>query len=313
MQRTKEIQIKSIMDILTPDIVQQIEKLSDYSNLQEIRIRIDKPLIFYLGSKEVVTNYIIKTQDIKFLIQRISNYSIYAFEEEIKQGYITIRGGHRVGLCGSCVVKNKSISTIKDIASVNIRICREIKGCSNKIMKFIIDDDDDTVKNTIIISPPKCGKTTLIRDIVRNLSMGINSASTAKKICVIDERSEIAGCFKGVPQMDIGIRTDVLDSAPKSEGILMAIRGLSPDIIVCDEIGTDKDIESVISALNSGVSVITTIHGYGIEDLYSREVFKNLLDNHVFKRAIVLSCKKGIGTIEYIYDFSKNKKIYGGN
>ena len=130
-----------------------------------------------------------------------------------------------------------------------------------------------------------------------------------KKVCVIDERSEIGACYSGVPQLNVGLRTDVLDSCPKSCGIMMAIRSMSPDVIVCDEIGTDADIESIISAMNSGVSLITTIHGYHIEDLYERTVFKRIVDNKVFKKAIVLSNKNGVGTVEYIYSFVDDEVI----
>mgnify|MGYP001573549665 FL=1 len=247
--------------------------------------------------------------DLKYIMQRISNYSIYAFEDEIRQGYITIKGGHRVGLCGICVIENNSIKTIKDISSINIRACKEIIGCADKVIPYIVNNN--SIYNTIIISPPKCGKTTLIRDISRQISQGnMGKGFRGKNVSIIDERSEIAGSFKGIPQMDVGVRTDVLDNCPKSQGIMMAIRSMSPDVIVCDEIGTQNDMESILMALNSGISLITTIHGFGIEDLYKRLVFKDIVDNYVFTRGIVLSNKKGIGTIERIYDFTKGIDVW---
>jgi stage III sporulation protein AA len=166
--------------------------------------------------------------------------------------------------------------------------------------------------NTIIISPPKCGKTTLIRDISRSLSNGClvnNNKIKSMKVCIVDERSEIGGCYNGVPQLDVGEKTDIFDSCVKSSGIMMAIRSMSPDVIVCDEIGTYDDMNSIIAALSSGINLITTIHGFGIEDLYSKDVFKNILNNKVFQRAIVLSNRKRIGTIEYVYDFDKKLKM----
>lgn len=305
----KNIDTKEILNIIPEDLKRAIGDLIKSPSLQEIRIKINRPLILQLGKKEIVLEYVPKLEDLKVIIQRMSNYSIYAFEEEIKQGYITIRGGHRVGICGRCVVDKNEVKTIKDVASINIRICREIVGCSNSIMKFILREDK--VINTIIISPPKCGKTTLIRDIVRNISQGIKDMDiTGKKVCVIDERSEIAACFNGIPQLNVGMRTDVLDGCPKSQGIIMAIRSMSPEVIVCDEIGAYKDVDSILTALNSGVNLITTIHGYGTEDLYSRPVFKEIVENKVFKRAIVLSNKEGAGTVEYIYDFFKDSVIW---
>lgn len=303
---------KEIFYILPESIRRILEGIKNLEKMQEVRIKVNKPLQVYLGKDEIVTEYIITEEDIKIILQRMSNYSIYAFEEEIKNGYITIKGGHRVGICGSCVIDNNRVRTIKNIASLNIRICREVIGCADKIMPYIVDDEK--VLNTIVISPPKCGKTTLIRDIGRNLSNGFKTGCIkvlGEKVCIIDERSEIAGCSNGIPQMNVGIRTDVLDSCLKSMGIMMAIRSMSPDVIICDEIGTHKDMESILAAMNSGVNLITTIHGFGIEDLYKRSVFKEILDNDVFNRAIILSASKEVGKIEYIYDFNKKEKLWG--
>ncbi|HBC95678.1 MAG TPA: stage III sporulation protein AA [Clostridium sp.] len=307
----REIYTKEILNILPENLKTAIGDLIKSPYLQEIRIRVNRSLILQLGLKEIICGYIPRIEDLKVIIQRMSNYSIYAFEEEIKQGYITIKGGHRVGICGRCIIEKGEIKTIKDIASINIRICREIINCSDPIMKFLVKENE--VINTIIISPPKSGKTTLIRDIVRNISGGMRSIGlTGKKICVIDERSEIGACFNGIPQMNLGIRTDVLDGCPKSQGMIMAIRSMSPDVIACDEIGTYKDVESILTALNSGISLIVTIHGYGIEDLYARPVFKEIVENKIFKRAIVLSSRKGSGTVEYVYDFTNNSVIWRG-
>lgn len=305
----RKIDTKEILNILTTNIKDALGDLAYSKELQEIRIRIDKPLIFEVGSREIISKYVPRAEELKSIIQKMSNYSIYAFDEELKQGYITIKGGHRVGVCGKCVIEKNEVKTIKNIASLNIRICREVKGCSDSIMKSILENNE--VINTIIISPPKCGKTTLIRDMARNISDGVDKLCfTGKKVCVIDERSELGACFNGVPQLNLGIRTDILDGCPKSEGIMMAIRSMSPDVVVCDEIGTYKDMESILTALNCGVSLITTIHGYSIEDLYSRPVFKDIVENNVFKRAIILSSKSGAGTIENIYDFRTKSTIW---
>jgi len=303
------VNTKDILNILPPNIKGLVENSSISEGLQEIRLRVNKPITFQMNNNEVVDEYICTSSDIKSIVQRISNYSIYAFEEELRQGYITIKGGHRIGICGSCVIEDGRIKTIKDIGSLNIRISKAINGCGSKLIPYILKND--MVVNTIIISPPKCGKTTILRDITRVLSNGLyEGKKQGKKVCVVDERSEIAACCGGVPQMDVGIRTDVLDGCPKSEGIMMAIRSMSPDVIVCDEIGTYKDMDSILMALNSGVNLITSIHGFGIEDLSKRAVFKDILENNVFKLAVVLSGAKGAGTVEYIYDFDKNEKVW---
>ncbi|MFX0548927.1 stage III sporulation protein AA [Hathewaya histolytica] len=302
------IHIKRVLDILPLRLKQELENGKENTDIQEIRIRSGKNLIYIKDMQEVISDYIVKREDLDYLIRKISNYSIYAFEEELKQGYITIEGGHRIGICGNCVIENNKIKTMKDIGSINIRISKDIEGCSRKVLKYILTEN--TLLNTIIISPPKCGKTTLIRDIGRNISNGIEEMNfNGIKLCIVDERSEIAACYKGVPQMNVGLRTDILDGCPKSYGIMMAIRSMSPEVVICDEIGTKEDMESIIMALNCGVGIITTIHGKGVEDLYKRPVFKDILDNKVFHRAIVLNNKIGTGNIEYIYDFIEKTYI----
>ncbi|MBV1816967.1 stage III sporulation protein AA [Clostridium cochlearium] len=302
------IEKKEILEILPKEIKNQLNAFN-FKNIQEIRIRAEKPIIVKEGSNEVITNYMATLEDISSVVKRMSSYSIYAYDDEIKQGYITIKGGHRVGICGKCVLDGEKVKTIKYPASLNIRICREVEGCSNKILPYVLKSS--MVENTIIISPPNCGKTTLLRDIAKNLSNGIKRLNLrGVKVCVIDERSEIASCVNGVPQLNIGLRTDVLDSCPKSQGIMMAIRSMSPEVIVCDEIGSREDIESIIKAMNSGVKLITTVHGYDVEDIYEREVFKEAIENKVFQKAIVLSGRKGVGTVEYIYSFEEKNIIY---
>jgi stage III sporulation protein AA len=290
---------EEIIRIFPNCVLDEIGKYLKTSNLQEIRIKEGKPCILLFGGREVITNYLVKKEDIKYILQKASNYSLYAFEEAIKQGFITIKGGHRIGLAGECVIEDGKIKTIRNIASLNIRISREIIGCSNKIIKHLIDDD--RVYNTLIISPPRCGKTTILRDIARAFS------NAGRKVAVIDERSEIAACYLGVPQMELGIRTDVLDNCLKSEGMIMAIRSLSPEILICDEIGSLKDIEALIMAFNSGVNIVVTLHGYKKEDFFNRRVFSELIDNYVLDKIVILSSKNGAGTIEEIYTMPKRE------
>lgn len=268
--------------------------------IYELRIKVGKPILVYSKYGESIINYVPTKEDMKSVMQKISNYSLYAYEEDIRQGFITIKGGHRIGIAGECVMEKGEVKTIRNISSVNIRICREIIGCSDKVMKYITSNQ--RIYNTIIISPPKCGKTTILRDIARNISNGISSLGVCgKKVVVVDERSEIGACHFGIPQSDLGIRTDVLDNCLKREGLIMAIRSLSPEVLICDEIATKGDIEALMMAFNSGVNIITTIHGFAIEDLYKRKVFCDLLDNHILERVIILSSRNGVGTIENVY------------
>lgn len=292
--------MKEVLSVLSNDIHKNILSLGDMKGLQEIRIKIGKPLSVIKNNIESISNYYVTIEDIKVILQKISNYSIYAFEEEIRQGYITIQGGHRVGLAGQCVIEKNQIKTIRNISSMNIRICREIIGCSNGIMESVVERGN--VLNTLIISPPKCGKTTILRDIARNISDGYSPLNfEGKRTVIIDERSEIAASYLGVPQMNIGIRTDVYDNCIKSEGMMMAIRSMAPEVIICDEIGTYKDMEGLVMAYNSGVNIIATLHGKDIEDLYARPVFKEVLENKIIRKVIILSNRNGVGTVDGIY------------
>ena len=291
---------ESLVKIFPKKLLEAMEGHVASAELQEIRIKINKPCIILNGINEVILDYITTKEDVKYIIQRVSNFSLYAYEEDIRQGFITIRGGHRVGLAGECVMENGYIKTIRNISSLNIRVCRQIIGCSKEVLKYILKDNE--IQNTVIISPPKCGKTTMLRDIARNFS------NMKKKVAIIDERSEIANCYLGVPQMDLGIRCDVLDNCLKSQGMMMAIRSLSPDVIICDEIGTKKDIEALSLAFNSGVKVIASIHGKSISDIYKRSVFKDLIINNILERAIVLSARRGVGTLENVYAISDKEE-----
>lgn len=294
-------------NIFPPKIISMLSRYKD-DGIQEIRLKINKPIIIYTNKKEIVLYYDITKEDIKYILQRISNYSIYAYEEEIKQGFITLKGGHRIGIAGECVMENNKVKTIKNIASINIRICKEILGCSKKILKYIIGND--VVKNTLIISPPKCGKTTILRDVARVISTGDKSLNlSGKKVTIIDERSEIGASYLGVPQMDLGIRTDVLDNCLKTEGMLMAIRSLSPEVLICDEIGTFEDIKALNTAFNSGVNVVVTVHGSNLEDIKARNVFNELFGLGIIERVIVLSSRHGVGTVENIYSVNKEGGI----
>ena len=297
-----------IYKILPGTIGNSIKQFLMEDKIQEIRIKVGKPIILNLAFEEKVLDYIPTREDLRYLITKISNYSLYAFEEEIKQGYITLKGGHRVGLAGECVMSKGEVRTIKNISSLNIRICKEVIGASNKVMKLITEND--RVYNTLIVSPPKCGKTTILRDIAKNLSNGMYQISLkGKKVTIVDERSEIAACYNGIPQMNVGIRTDILDNCLKKSGMIMAIRSLSPEVLICDEIGTEGDLEALNMAFNSGVNIIVTVHGYDINDIYNREVFKELIDNCVLERIIVLSNRRGAGTIEKVYKVSRGKGL----
>lgn len=279
-----------------PDKLQNIllEKIkANEDKLEEIRIRNQRPIILKFNSEEVVVEYIVNSEEIKSILQLICENSIYSYQKQISSGFITLQGGHRVGLVGSCVIENNKIININYINSFNFRIARQVIDCSNDILKYILDIEKNSVFNTLIISPPGCGKTTLIRDIARQVSSG-NSEYNFKGITVgiVDERSEIASLYKGVPQNDVGIRTDVIENVSKSIGIKILVRSMAPKVIIADEIGIYEDIDAINYALCSGCKGIFTAHGSSLEDIYKNPVLKKLIDAHVFQRLIFLDENK---------------------
>ena len=309
---------ESIFQIMPLEIKQMFYCLNEevIENMQEIRLRIGQPVLIILGNKEygitktglckIDKSYIVQDKDMEAAIRIISGFSIYALEDELKQGYITIEGGHRVGIVGRAVIENGHIKTLRNISAMNIRIAHQVIGCSKEVLPYMISKE--RVYHTLIVSPPKCGKTTLLRDIVRSLSNGF-SGYGPYTVGVVDERSEIAACYLGVPQNDIGPRTDVLDGCPKVEGMRILLRSMSPDILVVDEIGKREDILAIEEVLGAGISVVSTVHGNGIDDCLKKPLLSEMIREKLFERIIVLSSKRGPCTLENILDAQNDFKV----
>lgn len=267
-------------------------KMCSFENLCEIRFRAGRPLMLYYsqgayfcsrngGITEDRKNAVMcSSDDLARLVSAFCKSSVYAYENEIKEGFLTISGGHRVGISGKAVLDKNGVKNITQFSGVNIRIAREFKNCGDECVRHICENG--RIYNSVIISPPGVGKTTVIRDVARKLSENF-------KVSVIDERSEIAASVGGVPQFDVGIQTDVLDGFPKSYGIICALRSLSPDVIITDEIGTDSDISAIKELLSGGCKTITTMHGYSIKEAIEKK--SELLK--LFERAILLERRKG--------------------
>lgn len=262
-------------------------------HIEEIRLRSGKPLMLKIGQETQTIDYIVKQQEVLQAFERICENSVYSYTRQICDGYITIRGGNRVGIVGSAVIDNGQVININYISSLNFRIARQQIGCSNSIIEDIIDNYNNSIHNTLIVSPPGCGKTTLLRDMVRNISNGINEIGfKGKTVGVVDERGEIAAMYKGIPQNDIGIRTDVVDNMPKPQAMRMLVRSMAPNVIVCDEIGSIEDINAIDYAMCSGVKGIFTAHGKNIDEVNQNPELSKLLNKHVFERIILLNPEK---------------------
>ena len=285
----------------------------DYVKLQEIRLRMNAPLIivygnneyFVTGQSELSKNpcdaFFVTRNEIKETMEYISNYSLYAFEEEIKQGFLTIQGGHRIGIAGKAILEEEKIKSIKHISFLNIRLSHQIMGCADKVLPYVIHKKEESIYHTLIISPPRCGKTTLLRDLIRQISDG-SEYMNGISVGVVDERSEIGACYMGVPQNELGIRTDILDCCPKAIGMMMLIRSMSPRVIAVDEIGAREDVEAIEYVINCGCKLIATVHGTNMEDIKRKPILGKLVKEGIFERFITLSNQGQVGNLEQIFD-----------
>lgn len=267
--------------------------------IEEIRIRANKKTIIKYNMNEIIVDYVTTPMDILNTLQVLCDNSIYSYQSQICQGFITILGGHRIGITGSAVMQNGKVININYISSLNFRIAKEIKGISNNVLPQIIDNNE--IKTTLIISPPGYGKTTLLRDLVRNIS------DNGFTVSLVDERGEIAAMYKGVPQNDVGIRTDVIENVNKSIGMKIAVRTMTPQVIVADEIGTTEDIDAINYAMCSGVKGIFTAHGGNIDEMKKNEILNKLYQQKVFERIIFL---EKMGKVGKIYKLDKNMNYF---
>lgn len=302
------LNLLNYLNLKVRNVVSQAEVI--LKEAVEIRLRVNSPVLIKTSKRDLFLdeNIIVNKKDIDDIVGNFTKNSIHAFENEINKGYITIEGGHRVGICGDCIYDKSEFKGFKNIASLNIRIAREFPGCSEKVLKYLITPDKN-IYNTLIIGPPLSGKTTLIRDIAKNLSDGFkNPYFEGCDITLIDERGEISAVYNGVSQMNTGRRTDVLSYCRKSDGFFMSIRALSPKVIISDELGSVNDFEIVQYALKSGVKIIATAHGFSLDDVKRNLYLKNIIENNFFDRAFILN-KRPLRVNE-IFDFQRNRVIF---
>lgn len=270
------------------------------NSINEICLRIDKPVVLISNGNTLFLDrcgratqiysenlYCVTKNDINLCFNSLCRYSVYSYTDSIVQGFITITGGHRVGVSGTAVMKNSIVTTIRDVNSLNIRIAGEFKGCADEILNKAFNNK---LRNVIIVGPPSSGKTTLLRDIARQISSG--RFGEYYKVSVVDERFEISPVSDGVCYCDTGPNTDVLSGFKKEEGILNALRTLSPRIIICDEIGTSEECQAIQNGLNSGVNFVLSIHAATKDELINKPQFKTLQKSGICASVVLLSHRR---------------------
>lgn len=282
------------------------------SEVQEIRLRAGRKIVVRMNGKE---RYLdengclvqderqamrISAADMEAILNHICEYSLYAFADEIRQGFLTIPGGHRIGMAGQVILdEDGSVRNMKYIRFMNIRISHEIKGAANRVMPYLYENR--RLLDTLVISPPGCGKTTLLRDMVRQIADGCLYAP-GMNVTVVDERSEIAGCYMGCPQNDVGMRTDVLDGCPKAAGMMMLLRSMAPQVVAVDELGNEADIRAVCQVMQCGSRILATIHGDSLEEIRRKDFLKEVMGRQLFGRYILLTKENGVCLVKHIYD-----------
>lgn len=313
---TEDKYLAEVLSFLPPHLQHLLAALAVEwpGRVEELRFRQGRPLAVGIQEGEAFIDrngrltedyrqaQVVEKDDLERIIQSISSSSLYALEEELKNGFITLPGGHRVGLTGRTVLEQGRIKTMKYISGLNLRVSRELPGVAGPVLQALVGRRGQ-VYHTMLVSPPRCGKTTLLRDIIRQLSNGIPELGfQGITVGVVDERSEIAGCYRGVPQRDVGRRTDVLDGCPKAAGMMMLVRTMAPGVVATDEIGRREDVVAIEEIFNAGVKVLTTVHGSSLEELARRPALKYLFDLKMVERFIILGRSRGVGTVELIVD-----------
>lgn len=273
-----------------PEAIRQELMLLQPGELREIRLRAERPTVFVTGTRTASLPWQPGPHQLEALAEALSGHSLYARAEETGQGFITLRGGHRMGLCGR-VMQRKAGQHLTAIGSMCLRIAAQWPGCADALLPLARQG------SLLLIGPPGSGKTTLLRDLARQLCTGRNTKQTA----LIDERGELAACVNGVPQLDVGTAADVLEGLSKQEAVSWLVRSMAPEMIITDELATSQDAAAILEAVGCGCMVCASVHGASLADAASRPALASLMARRVFRHYAVLSAEGG-GRVQVLHD-----------
>lgn len=278
--------MENILNVLPPRFKPELEPFLKNQSLEEIRFRNGVHIHTLLNERETtLQNHITKPEDLDYILNRACEYSLHAVHGQITQGYLTMSGGNRMGLCGTVVMEQGKVKAIRRLSSISIRIAHECKGISRNIVGKL-QNSDGTLANTLIISPPGKGKTTLLRDIIRAISSG--EGIPPHRISLVDERSEIAALHQGTPTFDLGSRTDILEGIPKAHGLLFLLRSMNPQVLAVDEITATEDINALTHVTGCGVKLLASTHANDKNDLFTRPIYEKMMNLKLFQKLILI-------------------------
>lgn len=285
------------LELLPARWQQQARRLPDWRKAQaeEFRLRAGRPMTVLTCEGEILVSDelprpLVTQTDLEQLCDIVTGYSRYAVSETLRKGYLIGRGGFRIGVCGTAVMRDGVNTDLRDISSVTVRISRQVRGAADQLLTELWDSDG--FPSTLLLAPPGAGKTTLLRDMICGLSDGADGRP-ACRVGVVDERGELAAVYRGVPQLEVGAHTDVLDGIPKALGIPILLRAANPQVIAVDEVTAAEDLRAMMSAANCGVSLLATIHAADREELLRKPLFAQLLAMQVFRQLVTITVEGG--------------------